>query len=306
MVHSSKTLRASLPYDATIFASIPSLEDAHNSVQSNPYFAKFLSDFAAIVTQYSLNDLFGLNLVHRHASLSPGNRMLDLKQTLQPIPLSDDAQYLHGCPIRPKSYALSEGTWRPYEYELGGSKQLSDLEVAFFDDVKHQLEGLGLDNIGIRRYQPSDPEELEVTESGGISIKIPWASVSRLKPLKMKAVTDLANSLQTKSLSTKQLSGPSHPGRQRCIAAHAVTQGPPQIRTTTTLARASSQLRFFDSVDPLKQMEGMFSFSTDRVDERDADQSSVITYQLRTNYQRQRFHLAVSLPFCSERAGGSD
>lgn len=187
MTHSPKTFNASIPYDATIFDSIPSLEDAHDSVQSNPHFGIFLSEFAAIATKYSLNDLFGLSLVHRHATLSPGNRMLDLKQTLQPFPLPDDAQHLHGCPIRPKSYALSQGTWRPYEYELGGSGQVSDLEVAFFGDVKRQLERLGLDNIGIRRYQPSDPEELEVTESGGISIKIPWTLVSSSVPPKYES-----------------------------------------------------------------------------------------------------------------------
>ena len=85
-------------YDASVFASILSLEDAHNSVQSSLCFEKFLLEFVAIATKHSLNDLFGLNLVHRHASLISGERMLDFKQTLQPFPLADYAQSLHGCP----------------------------------------------------------------------------------------------------------------------------------------------------------------------------------------------------------------
>jgi hypothetical protein len=240
MIHSSKSTNSSLPYDATIFASIPSLEDAHNSVQSNSGFESFLSEFAAIAAQYSLNDMFGLNLVHRHATLSPGHRMLDLKQTLQPFPLADDAQYLHGCPIRPKSYALSQGIWTPYEYELGGSGQLSDVEVAFFDDVKCQLQKSGLANIGIRRYHPSDPEELEVTEHGGISVKVPWTSVRHPTVSNMKADADPPNRLQTKNLSTKPLFGPSHLGHRRRIAAPAAIQGPLQTQTTITLARTTS------------------------------------------------------------------
>lgn len=73
--------------------------------------------------------------------------------------------------------ALTAGGWKPYEYELG-SPDLPQQD--FFADVQALLEQNGSEglHVGLRRYSPSDPEELEITESGGVSVKIPWNSVS--------------------------------------------------------------------------------------------------------------------------------
>lgn len=166
-------------YDATVFNSILSLDGAHASVTSNSRFEAYLSEFATMAVSLAQNDVFGLTLVHRHTRIDPGTRMLDFKQTLQPFPLPDCAQDLHGCPIRPKSYALVDGAWMPYEYELGIPGPLLNSETHFFDCVKRRLEDLGLENIGLRRYSPTDTEELEVMESGGISVKIPMDLVCR-------------------------------------------------------------------------------------------------------------------------------
>jgi hypothetical protein len=51
----------------------------------------------------------------------------------------------------------------------------------FLQTVQRRIEELGLLNVGLRRYSPSDPEELEVTETGGISVKIPWDLVCDFK-----------------------------------------------------------------------------------------------------------------------------
>jgi len=172
-----------IPYEASVFQKIPSLDEAHTSTQGNPSFGTFLQEFRQIATNLSFNDCFGLTLVHRHASIAPGQRMVDLKQTLQPLPLADDAQDLHGCPIRPKSYALIEGKWKAYEYELG-RLDLNQVSIPIFlQTIQRRIEELGLLNVGLRRYSPSDPEELEVTETGGISIKIPWDLVCNTKLL---------------------------------------------------------------------------------------------------------------------------
>ncbi|KAM3422717.1 hypothetical protein BST61_g202 [Cercospora zeina] len=160
-------------YDASVFESIPSLEVAHASVTSNSHFEAFLSEFAAIAAASAQNDVFGATLVHRHTRLDQGKRMLDLKQTLQPVPMADSAQDLHGCPIRPKSYALIEGVWKPYEYELGKPRRVEDSQVHFFDRIKQRIVDLDMENIGLRRYSPTDPEELEITDREGISIKVP-------------------------------------------------------------------------------------------------------------------------------------
>lgn len=73
-------------YDPTIFNIIPSLEDAHASVKANGHFDGYLKKFATIAAKLTLNDTFGLALVHRHTRMGPGSRMLDFKQTLQPFP----------------------------------------------------------------------------------------------------------------------------------------------------------------------------------------------------------------------------
>lgn len=83
------------------------------------------------------------------------------------------AQDLHGCPIRPKSYALVEGVWKPYEYKLGKPGRVEDSQVYFFERIKQRIVDLDIGNIGLRRYSPTDPEELEITDRGGISIKVP-------------------------------------------------------------------------------------------------------------------------------------
>jgi hypothetical protein len=163
-----------IPYEASVFQKISSLDEAHDSIHENPCFKTLLHEFQQIATGLSLNDCFGLTLVHRHASIASGQRMMDLKQTLQPLPLADDAHDLHGCPIRPKSYALIEGKWKPHEYELGRLDMNQDSIPTFLQAVQRRIEELGLVNVGLRRYLPSDPEELEVTETGGISVKIPW------------------------------------------------------------------------------------------------------------------------------------
>lgn len=50
---------------------------------------------------------------------------------------------------------------------------MSEKQTQLFKEVEQNLEELGITNIGLRRYSPDDVEELEVTESGGISVKIP-------------------------------------------------------------------------------------------------------------------------------------
>jgi hypothetical protein len=199
------------PYDPSVFQKILSLDEAHESIHGNLSFEKLLQDFRQIATDLSFHDCFGLTLVHRHASIVPGQRMMDLKQTLQPLPLDNDAQDFHGCPIRPKSYALIGCEWKAYEYELGCPDSRSN-SLEFLQEVQRRIEELGVPNVGLRRYSPSDPEELEVTEEGGISVKIPWVSVWNVKLFYAKTKLTVSRRLTTLSLTTKRLSGPFHQG----------------------------------------------------------------------------------------------
>jgi hypothetical protein len=67
-------------------------------------------------------------------------------------------------------------SWKPYEFELGAYDDSAD---EFFATVKQLVLQFKLDkSIGLRRYSPDNPEELEITERKGISLKIPWNSVS--------------------------------------------------------------------------------------------------------------------------------
>lgn len=162
-------------YNPAILADIPSLEIAHKKVTSNKGLSSFLSDFRIIAAKHDLNDCYGVTLVHRHANVSKDQRLMDFKQTLQPFPVKDDAQDLHGHPIRPKSFALAAGVWQPYEFELG---ELEALEDGFLTQIRECINYFGLPYVGLRRYSPADPEELEITEKGGMSVRIPWDSVS--------------------------------------------------------------------------------------------------------------------------------
>lgn len=164
-----------LHYDPEIIPHIPSLEDANVSIKTNEKFRQFLADFETLVTSAGLQDTLGITLVHRHANVPPGSRMMDFKQTLQPFPLAADAKDVYGYPIRWKSIALHQKDWKPYEYELGDE---DDEDPEFLVAVKCLLERHRIKNIGLRRFSPQEPEELEITEKQGISIKIPWISVS--------------------------------------------------------------------------------------------------------------------------------
>lgn len=72
-----------------VMVHVPSLEVAHASVFENPSFA---SNFQALASKHGQNNTYGLALVHRHAEVSPGHRLMDFKQTLQPFPLNDTVE----------------------------------------------------------------------------------------------------------------------------------------------------------------------------------------------------------------------
>jgi hypothetical protein len=161
-------------YDPSIISTIRSLEEAHIATKSKN-FATFLSAFETVAIGCKQNDRFGITLVHRHTDVEPGHRIFDFGQTLQPFPLDDMSGDLHGAQIRAKSYALRQSSWKPYEFELGAYDDSAD---DFFAAAKQLIQQYELeDHIGLRRYSPDDPEELEITERKGISLKIPWDSV---------------------------------------------------------------------------------------------------------------------------------
>lgn len=164
-----------LVYNPTIFENIPSLEVALQTGSLNKNFPEFLTQFFRVAAEFSLLDSYGVTLVHRHTKIDQGQRLMDFKQTLQPFPLDGTAQELGGCPIRPKSLALVSGTWNPYEYELGDVEPLDD---SFLTEVGKLISRFNIPHVGLRRYSPEDPEELEVTERGGISVKMPLKLVS--------------------------------------------------------------------------------------------------------------------------------
>lgn len=160
-------------YDRSVIPSVKSLEEAHDGIQTTS-FDDCLSAFETLVKNCGQNDRYGLTLVHRHTDVEPNTRIFDFGNTLQTFPLQDDAEELHGAKIRPKSYAL-RGMWKPYEYELGVRDDADDL---FLGSVKELLQQHKLDKyVGLRRYSPDDPEELEITEQWGISLKIPLDQV---------------------------------------------------------------------------------------------------------------------------------
>lgn len=176
-----------LPYDPSVILSIASLETAHQSVTAHPKFDEFLSEYRKLATDCELNDHYGVTLVHRHAHVNESQRLFDFKQTLQPFTISQDAHNLHGCPISPKSLSLQAGRWMPYEYELG---HYENLDAEFLAKVKTLIERFDVNNVGLRRYPPDDPEELEVTDCAGISVKIPWESVSLTVWSSHKSIAD--------------------------------------------------------------------------------------------------------------------
>lgn len=166
-----------LSYDPAIIRHIPTLEVANKSVKENGAFHEFLADFEALVNGAGLQDSLGITLVHRHATVPSSSRLMDFKQTLQPFPLAADAKDLYGHPIKWKSVTLHGERWMPYEYELGDEPGENP---EFLLAVKGLLKRHGVKNIGLRRFSPQEPEELEITEKLGISVKIPWIKVNYL------------------------------------------------------------------------------------------------------------------------------
>lgn len=169
-----------MAYDHSVISSILSLEEAKTRLNSKDM-TGFLKHFRTKATDSGLNNQYGVTLVHRHTNVKPGFRLFDFKQTLQAFPLSNEAEDLHGAEIRPKSLAWRKGSWMPYEFEIGSSDKIrSDFLAA----IVELLETFGLNEvIGPRRYCPSDEEELEITDRGGISVKIPWNHVRAMNRL---------------------------------------------------------------------------------------------------------------------------
>ncbi|KAI9711570.1 MAG: hypothetical protein M1820_002135 [Bogoriella megaspora] len=163
-----------ITYESSVLASVPSLDVAHNSVTANPHFQAFLQEFQEVAVDCKQNGRYGITLVHRHANVEKGHRLVDFGRTLQPVPFKDDAEDLYGFPVRPKSLMLDSGTWKPYEYELGHDE---DPDPNFLGRVKEIVEQYDIKGAGLRRYSPNDPEELEITGRGGLSIKFPWTPV---------------------------------------------------------------------------------------------------------------------------------
>lgn len=170
----TQSLNMVVVYDPSIISSVRSLEEAHTGIQYKE-FTTFLLAFQNIAKRGNQNDSYGVTLIHRHTEVMPGFRIFDFGQTLQPFPIGDKEDNLYGATIRPKSYAFRQNSWMPYEFELGDHEEIDEEFFANCQKLVQQFELV--DYIGLRRYSPSDPEELEITESKGVSVKIPWDSV---------------------------------------------------------------------------------------------------------------------------------
>ncbi|KAG8624319.1 hypothetical protein KVT40_007386 [Elsinoe batatas] len=134
-----------------------------------------LAGFRDLLSENGGNDRYGLTLVHRHANVAPGKRLMDFGRTLQPWNIPDTAEDLHRASIAPKSFASRDNRWKPYEYEIAPAENEN---LALLAEIAMLLESYGCEDVlGIRKFSPTDPEELEITESEGISIKIPWIPV---------------------------------------------------------------------------------------------------------------------------------
>ncbi|KAF4547013.1 Hypothetical protein D9617_70g089300 [Elsinoe fawcettii] len=162
-------------YDAHVITSIPSLEDAKARL-SDFDLPSILNSFKTMAIAAQQEDNYGLTLIHRHTNVPHGYRLMDFGRTLQTWEIPDQVTTLHGATIIPKSLALREGVWKAYEFELGPGGQSNE---AFLNTAAKLLQSYGCEEVlGLRRFSPSDPEELEITEKAGISIKIPRAWVN--------------------------------------------------------------------------------------------------------------------------------
>jgi len=130
-------------YDPSIIHSIRSLEEAHTATKSKDFTA-FLDAFEDTARLERQNDSYGITLIHRHTEVEPGHRILDFGQTLQPFPMNDTADNLYGAKIRPKSYALRQSVWKPYEFELGDHDGMAD---RFFITVQQLVQQFKLENL---------------------------------------------------------------------------------------------------------------------------------------------------------------
>jgi hypothetical protein len=220
-------------YDPSIIRSVRSLEEAQTGIQSKDFTA-FISAFENMAKLGNQNDS---SLIYRHTEVEAGARIFNFGQTLQPFPISDKADNLYGAKIRPKSYALRQKSWMPYEFELGDCDETAD---EFFATSQQLIQQFELeDYIGLRRYSPDDPEGLEITERKGVSVKIPWDSVMSITNLRLIKTLTVSSPKKRGRRTIRQHSGHSHPGHRRTIGAPAETLGQPRTRITITSIRTS-------------------------------------------------------------------
>jgi hypothetical protein len=156
------------PYSSSVFNTLPSLHDADAEFKERNSAAIVNSFLGGIFTKYNVNDLLGVQLLHRHFRLDNDERLVDVGGAS--VPWSNDGSEVLDSRILPVSWAFEGDAYHPYEFRfVPPTQELHEPVVTepflfeFNEALKaHNLQGI----LGIRSLKPSHAKkpEMEITK----------------------------------------------------------------------------------------------------------------------------------------------
>ena len=80
-----------------------------------------------VFLKHSLQQSHGLVLLHRHHELTDDQFMVEYRGTATPWPI--EARLPEGAKIEPMTWALADGSMKPYEFEFVPGSEIQHAEV---------------------------------------------------------------------------------------------------------------------------------------------------------------------------------
>jgi len=179
------------PYSASVFNSLPSIEQADLKSRELSLTSVIASEIATLFLKHRVHTYLGVQLLHKHFRLSDDERLTDVGGAAIPWIL-DPSQELDSH-IIPASWVFEADTYRPYEFQFVTSNnnlRSTPIPPVFLEAFNKILKAHELQDILALRALKGDGKsaELEITQgranvtfdyigplNGGSQIEATWA-----------------------------------------------------------------------------------------------------------------------------------
>lgn len=161
------------PYSSSAFNTLPSLHGASAEFKERNTAELMNSVLADVFIKHHINDILGVQLLHRHFSLSNDERLVDVGKAS--VPWSNHGSNALDLRIIPVSWAFEGDSYRPYEFKFipptqakGSQAELQEpaMQEAFLVEFNEALKTHNLQGVlGIRSLKGDlKRPEMEITK----------------------------------------------------------------------------------------------------------------------------------------------